>query len=187
MGSFKSAEKSKQRGRQLGKINASLDEKLKNFKWGEYRLENLFVGTNGDFDIQKEHINGKGEYVITAGLTNNGLLGRTDIKAKILKKGTITVDMFGFAFYRHFKYKIVTHARVFSLEPLFNITDNQGLFLASTFHFINKKFGYDNMCSWEKIKNIKIKLPIKNNEKDKIDNIDFDFMESFIAGLEAEQ
>ena len=160
---------------------------MKNVKWGEYKLGELFDSTNGDFDIQKEHINGKGEYVITAGLTNNGILGRTNIKAKILKKGTITVDMFGFAFYRQFEYKIVTHARVFSLEPLFKITDNQGLFLASAFHFINKKFGYDNMCSWGKIQNIKIKLPIKSNENNKIDNIDFDFMETFIAELEAER
>ena len=125
--------------------------------------------------------------MITAGLTNNGILGRTDIKAKIFNKGTITVDMFGFAFYRQFKYKIVTHARVFSLEPLCKITDKQGLFLASTLHFINKKFGYDNMCSWDKIKNTKIKLPVKCTEDNKVDNIDFAFMESFIAELEAER
>ena len=145
-------------------MNASLNEKLKAVKWGEYELNKLFVGTNGDFDIQKEHINGKGEYVITAGLTNNGILGRTDIKAKIFNKGTITVDMFGFAFYRQFKYKIVTHARVFSLEPLCTVTDKQGLFLAGALHFVNRNFGYDNMCSWEKIQNTKIKLPVKSVE-----------------------
>lgn len=89
--------------------------------------------------------------------------------------------MFGFAFYRQFKYKMVTHARVFSLKPKFKMTENQGLFLSNSFHFINKKFGYENMCSWVKIKEEKIQLPIKNEE------IDFDFMESFIAELEAER
>jgi hypothetical protein len=88
--------------------------------------------------------------------------------------------MFGFAFYRQFKYKIVTHARVFSLKPKFKITKRQGLFLTNSLHFLNKKFGYENMCSWEKIKKEKIQLPTKNGK------IDFDFMDKFIADLEVE-
>ena len=154
---------------------------MKNVEWGEYRISELFDSSNGDFDIQKQHINNKGEYVITAGVTNNGILGKTDVKAKIFDEETITVDMFGFAFYRPFKYKMVTHARVFSLKPRFNMTESQGLFVASSMHFLNKKFGYENMCSYEKIKADKIKLPIKEGE------LDFDFMESFIAELEAER
>ncbi len=90
--------------------------------------------------------------------------------------------MFGFAFYRPFKYKIVTHARVFSLKPKFTITKNQGLFLANSFHHLNRKFGYENMCSWNKIKNEKIELPIVKNNV-----LDFDFIEKFIALLEAER
>lgn len=93
---------------------------------------------------------------------------------------TLTVDMFGYTFYRNFKYKLVTHARVFSLKPLFEMTENQGLFLASSLNFLHTKFGYNNMCSWEKIKNLNIKLPIKNEK------IDFQFMESFINELEEE-
>ncbi len=65
------------------------------------------------------------------------------------------------------------------MKPKFEISKKQGLFFANSLHFLNKKFGYENMCSWEKIKNEKIQLPIKNGK------IDFDFMESFIAELEA--
>ena len=57
----------------------SLNDKLKNVKWGEFILEEIFDSSNGNFDIQKEHINGKGNYVITAGFTNNGILGKTDV------------------------------------------------------------------------------------------------------------
>lgn len=89
--------------------------------------------------------------------------------------------MFGFAFYRPFRYKMVTHARVFNLVPKFNITDAQGLFIVNSLHFLNQSYGYENMCSWAKIQNKKIRLPKKNNK------IDFDFMESFIAELEAER
>ncbi len=154
---------------------------LQNVEWGEYRLGDLFDSYNGDFDIKKEHINDKGEYVITAGLTNNGIAGKTDIKAKIFDAKTITIDMFGYAFYRKFRYKIVTHARVFSLYPKMKITDFQGLFMGSAFHFLNKEFGYENMCSWTKIENKKILLPSINGK------IDFEFMEKFIAELEAQR
>ena len=138
----------------------------------------MFDSFSGDFDIQKEHVNSKGDYVITAGLNNNGILGRSDIEAKIIEKQTFTIDMFGFAFYRSFQYKMVTHARVFSLKPKFNISDNIGLFIVNSFKFLQKKFGYENMCSWKKIKDEQIKLPIKNEE------IDFEFMEDFIKELE---
>lgn len=155
---------------------------LNNVEWGEFELEKLFDSFSGNYDIQKEHINGKGEYVITSGITNNGVLGKTDVPAYIFDAKTITVDMFGFAFYRQFIYKMVTHARVFSLVPKFNITDRQGLFIANAFHFLPKKFGYQNMCSWAKIKNEKIQLPILKSGE-----IDFDFMESFIAELEVQR
>lgn len=114
-------------------------------------------------------------------MTDNGILGKTDIPAKVFEKGTITVDMFGCAFYRQFKYKMVTHARVFSLKPISPITDNQGLFLSNSLKFLSREFGYENMCSWDKIKSKMLQLPIKN------DQIDFDFMESFIGELEAER
>lgn len=56
---------------------------LKNVRWGEFKLGELFESSNGNYDIQKEHINGIGDYVITSGLLNNGVLGKTDIPAKI--------------------------------------------------------------------------------------------------------
>ncbi|MFP6083298.1 restriction endonuclease subunit S [Helicobacter pylori] len=137
------------------------------------------------FDIQKRHINHKGEFVITAGLSNNGVLGQSDIKAKVFESHTITIDMFGCAFYRSFPYKMVTHARVFSLKPKFEINHKIGLFLSTLFFGYPKKFGYENMCSWAKIKNDKVILPLKPTAKTQtLEDIDFTFMEKFIAELE---
>lgn len=162
-----------------------LSSQLNAIKWGEFRLGDLFEASNGDFDIQKRHINHKGEFVITAGLSNNGVLGQSDIKAKVFESHTITIDMFGCAFYRSFAYKMVTHARVFSLKPKFEINHKIGLFLSTLFFGYPKKFGYENMCSWAKIKNDKVILPLKlTANAQSLDDIDFDFMEKFIAELE---
>ncbi|MUU60881.1 restriction endonuclease subunit S [Helicobacter pylori] len=165
----------------IGPLNSQLNA----IKWGEFRLGDLFEASNGDFDIQKCHINHKGEFVITAGLSNNGVLGQSDIKAKVFESHTITIDMFGCAFYRSFAYKMVTHARVFSLKPKFEINHKIGLFLSTLFFGYPKKFGYENMCSWAKIKNDKVILPLKPTAKTQtLEDIDFDFMEKFIAELE---
>ncbi|WP_187865639.1 restriction endonuclease subunit S [Helicobacter pylori] len=162
-----------------------LSSQLNAIKWGEFKLEDLFEASNGDFDIQKRHINHKGEFVITAGLSNNGVLGQSDIKAKVFESHTITIDMFGCAFYRSFAYKMVTHARVFSLKPKFEINHKIGLFLSTLFFGYPKKFGYENMCSWVKIKNDKVILPLKPTANAQtLEDIDFDFMEKFIAELE---
>ncbi|WP_121090233.1 restriction endonuclease subunit S [Helicobacter pylori] len=162
-----------------------LSSQLNAIKWGEFKLGDLFEASNGDFDIQKRHINHKGEFVITAGLSNNGVLGQSDIKAKVFESHTITIDMFGCAFYRSFPYKMVTHARVFSLKPKFEINHKIGLFLSTLFFSYPKKFGYENMCSWAKIKNDKVILPLKPTANAQaLEDIDFIFMEKFIAELE---
>ncbi|GAA7874516.1 restriction endonuclease subunit S [Helicobacter pylori] len=163
-----------------------LSSQLNAIKWGEFKLGDLFEASNGDFDIQKRHINHKGEFVITAGLSNNGVLGQSDIKAKVFESHSITIDMFGCAFYRSFPYKMVTHARVFSLKPKFEINHKIGLFLSTLFFGYPKKFGYENMCSWAKIKNDKVILPLKPTANTQtLKDIDFNFMEKFIAELEA--
>lgn len=151
-------------------------------EWGEFKIEELFQSKSGNFDIQKKHINGLGINVVTSGLADYGILGKTDIEAAVFPSGTITVDMFGNAFYRSFEYKMVTHARVFSLIPNEPITQAQGVFISSSLGFLCSKFGFENMCTWDKIKGFYIKLPSNSNSE-----IDYDFMESFIAELEAER
>lgn len=163
-------------------MNASLNEKLGNVKWGEYKLEDLFDSYNGNFDIQKKHINGIGTLVITSGLANCGILGKTDVPAKVFPAGTITIDMFGNTFYRNIEYKMVTHARVFSLCPKHSITENQGLFISSALRFIQHKYDFDSMCTWDKIKSLHISLPTNNTG-----TIDYTFMNNYIAELKTER
>ena len=151
--------------------------------WKEFKISDLFDVMTGDFDIQKEHINGKGAIVITAGETDNGVLGKTDIKAKIVPANTITVDMFGKCAYRDFEYKMVTHARVFALVPKYSdFNEKSGLFISTLLSKLTTGFSYSDMCSWNKIKNFTIKLPTKE-----VEEIDFEYMEKYIAELEGQR
>lgn len=151
--------------------------------WKEFRLDELFSAESGDFDIKKEHINGLGVDVVTAGETENGILGKSDIMAKVFDGNTITIDMFGKCTYRPDCYKMVTHARVFSLKCLFDDFDEKsGLYIATMLQKLVSGFSYSNMCSWNKIKDLSIKLPVTE-----VEEIDWEYMQERITELEQER
>ena len=164
----------------------------------EFIFSDLFTSQTGDTDIQKKDINGKGCYVVSAGLSNHGIIGKTDREAKVIDKNTITVDMFGNAFYRDTDYKMVTHARVFALSPKFEMTESSGLYMTSCMSYLTKKFAYSNMCSWNKIQDLPLCLPIQTDDSGKpvIDTDktysqkgyipDWDYMEKYIKATEKE-
>lgn len=131
--------------------------------WKKIKIGDIFDSQNGDFDIKKEHINGKGLPVVSSGVADRGLIGKTDIKAKEFKARTLTVDMFGNAFYRDEPYKMVTHARVFSLTPKIDVDDKIGEYLETKLKSLNTMFEYNNMCSFKKIQDLEIELPFDKN------------------------
>ncbi|MDR1912066.1 MAG: restriction endonuclease subunit S, partial [Helicobacteraceae bacterium] len=146
-----------------------------------FRIGDLFKSQNGDFDIQQKHINGRETFVVSSGETNSGVIGKSDVEAKVFPAGTITVDMFGYAYYRGHDYKMVTHARVFSLslKDGQNLSREIGLYFVVQFGFFKKIFSYNDMASWNKIKDIEISLPVTSSGE-----IDFAYMESYIRELE---
>lgn len=154
----------------------------------EFKVGELFDGTSGDTDIKKKHLDGDGYPVITAGVANLGVAGYSSVTAKILPANTLTIDMFGNCYFRPFEYKMVTHARVFSLS-LKNgqLTPETGLFICTMFKQLSLKYSYGNMCSYSKIKTESIQLPVKPGT-DAVtyiqDDIDWDYMESYIQELE---
>lgn len=152
---------------------------MKRVEWGEYKIDELFSAQTGDTDLQQKDCNGLGEYLVNSGLDNCGVKGRTDRQAKIFPANTITIDFWGNAFYRDFEYKMATHNHVFSLSGDIIKNRRVGIFLANQFFYMRKVFSYNYMGTWNKIKDMSIFLPIKDNK------IDFDFMEDFVAELEA--
>ena len=154
----------------------------------EFKIGDLFDGVSGDTDIKKEHLNGEGYPVITAGVDNLGIAGYASINAKILPENSLTVDMFGNGYFRPFEYKMVTHSRVFALtlknRPL---TQEAGLFICTMLKWLQSKYNYSNMCTYNKIKNEIIQLPVKpgtNKVNYTEDDIDWAYMEAYIHELE---
>ena len=156
-------------------------EKEKKFK--SFILSSLFSSATGDVDIQKKDINGKGYPVVSSGLDNQGVIGYSDIPAKVLPANTITIDMFGNVFFRDFEYKEVTHARIFTLIPKsFELSAGTGLYIVSILSRQTKRFSYNNMASWNKMKTFEISLPV-----DADGSIDWQYMQERIAELEQER
>lgn len=166
-----------------GKIEASLNNKLQAVKWGEYKLGDLFEvdSYTKRFDANKVVVkeNGKYPYIVRTSI-NNGQKGYIDADKQYLNEGNTiafgqdTATMF----YQEKPY--FTGDKIKVLKPRnsrFN-RNNAQFFLAA----MRKPF---ELFSWgassynvEIIKNQKIVLPVKNNE------IDFDYIESFILELE---
>lgn len=148
----------------------------------EFEVGELFDGVSGDTDIKKVHLDGDGYPVITAGVDNLGVAGYSSVTAKILPANTLTVDMFGNCYFRPFEYKMVTHARVFSLSlKNGHLTPETGLFICTMLKWLSTKYNYSNMCSYNKIKNETIQLPVKSGTDD---DIDWDYMASYVRTME---
>lgn len=158
----------------------------------KYKISTLFDYQSGNTDLKKEHINGKGFPVVSSGVENTGIIGFTDVEARILPACSITVDMFGNVYYRDFKYKEVTHARVFTLIPKgFSLNNETGLYFVASLKFLSKIYSYDNMCSYAKISDMTVLLPVIENSNPNheytVNDIDWKYMQKRIAELEQER
>lgn len=147
----------------------------------QFKISELFQAQNGDVDIKKRDINWLGCSVITSGRDNCGIAGMSDISAKIFDAGTITIDMFGNAYYRDFMYKMVTHAIVFSirLKNGKKMNYKTGLFIVSSLSFLKSIFSFDKMCTFDKIKNFNISIPVTETG-----DIDTEYIDAFMTDIE---
>lgn len=142
-------------------------------------LKKIFTAQTGDVDLQQKDIDNKGEYFINSGVQNYGIKGRTSRKARIFNANTITVDFFGNVYYRPFKYKMATHNHVFSLSGDIIKNDKVGLYLVAQMNYFKHIFSYNEMATWNKIKELEISVPILEDG-----SIDYDYMERYISVIE---
>ena len=176
-----------------GKIDAPLNKKLQNVEWGMYKIADLFE------KIKVETLNykakqlpsvPKGDFVLpalTAGIQNQGLNNYVPLDGATILKNVISISAnganTGATFFQSRNFTVLQDAYAIKWkDSKQNLTRNQYLFLVSAISkAIYGNYAWTNKAGWERIKNDKICIPVRNGE------IDFDFMESFIAELETQR
>ncbi len=145
---------------------------------GENGLFDIILPT-GDIQAQKTD---NGDYpLISSGKNNNGICKYIDktSESKTIQANTITVDMFGKAFYHDYEFYCVSHGRVNILIPKFNITRNIGLYVTKVIENVTiPKYEFLDMCSQGVLIKERIKLPTNKNGEP-----DWEYMESYMKNI----
>lgn len=162
-------------------MTASLNEKLRTVKWGKYKTSELFQPQKITNMLSKEDLSEKFNFpAYSSESTNNGIIGYTDSPEFICDDEHPVFVTFG------------DHTCSFNIATKsFSVLDNVKVLLPSI-HNIRcllwiitawqkqiPNLGYAR--HWRIAKNCIVELPTRDGE------IDFDFMESFVAELEAQR
>ncbi|QUB42209.1 restriction endonuclease subunit S [Prevotella veroralis] len=172
-------------------MDASLNKRLNEVKWGEYKIGELFAKIKikalkyKTADLPKSP---QGNYVLpalTAGIQNQGLNNYVPKNNATILKNVISISAngknTGATFYQNKEFTVLQDAYAIRWKDKNDIlNDCHYLFLAGTISkAIYGNYEWTNKAGWERIKTDKIFLPITSAKK-----IDFDFIEEFIAELE---
>lgn len=183
MGSINAFEKSRLGGRPPGKITASLNEKLQNIEWGEYKLGDLFEIENTlSFNTDKLVSGTEYDYVTRTSL-NQGILQTTGFinEENINPSGTWSLGLLQMDFFYR-KKPWYAGQFVRKITPKIAITDSSILFFSTLLNKQKQRLLSVLVRDVDKVfLSTKIQLPTHSGK------IDFDFMESFVAELEAQR
>jgi len=116
-----------------------------------------------------------------AGITNSGVVNYISNPVASFPKNSITVDIFGNVFYRNYDFGAGDDTGVYWNNEKEYSKETMLFFAIAMGKSLCGKFSYGKKLRSSQSLNFKIQLPTKNGK------IDFEFMESFIAELEAER
>ena len=85
-------------------MNASLNEKLRNVKWGEFKFNEVFNNIKQGRRLKKDDQRAGNVPFVMAGTTNNGVVGFISNPVASFSKNSITIDIFGNTFYRGYAF-----------------------------------------------------------------------------------
>jgi hypothetical protein len=178
VGSVQYFKRPKSRGR-LGKVEISLNDKLNGVEWGEFAFKTIFDHIAQGRRLKKEdQIAGHIPFVM-AGVTNTGVVNYISNPVANFPKNSITVDIFGNTFYRDYAFGAGDDTGVYWNDKKAYSKETMLFFTASIAQSLSGKFDFGYKLRSSHSVNFKIQLPLKNGE------IDYDFMNRFVAELEA--
>ena len=156
--------------------------------WGEFVVGELFDVQLSDGDNKPKKLP-KGDIpLVSAGNTNNGVVGSFESDTIIFPAHSITVDMFGQAFYQPKEFQAVSHGRINILVPNFENNKNIGQFIVTILNAQCQKYSFTEMLTSKKIKAESIPLPLKpfaDPENYDQTDIDWDYMEKVMSRVTA--
>lgn len=140
-------------------------EDYKSFDWDSYNLEDLFgKSTRGKRLKSEDRIAGALPFV-TAGETEEGVSAFIGNKVEVFDKNTTTIDMFGSAKYRSFRYGADDHVAVVHTEA---VPTKAAIFVSSAIHKAahTGKFDYGHNFYAKDADALDILLPTKDGKPD---------------------
>lgn len=163
-------------------MNASLSEKLSAVKWGEFKYKDVFNRIEQGRRLKKDdQIDGTIPFVMS-GTTNAGVVNYIANPVASFPKNAITIDIFGNTFYRNYAFGAGDDTGVY-WNDVTAYSSNAMLFFAVAMQkSMMGRFSYGKKLRSSQSENFTMRLPVTDNG-----SINFDFMESFIAELEAER
>ena len=178
--------KTKHTRRRAGKVNAPLNEKLKSVEWGEFKLGDLFeIKPTKYYRLQNEEIISKNGNVplVSNSSIENGVMGFSNLKP--LNKGntlTCSDTTLGADTMFYQQKDFIGYSHIQHLVPKFKPFNKEiaSAIISACIVATSKKYDYGNKFNRDAMNKTIIHLPTKNSK------IDFEFMESFIADIEAE-
>lgn len=187
MGSKFASEESS--GGRLGKIDAPLDKKLQAVKWGEYRLGDLFeINPTKWYKLTNEQIMSENGTVplVSNSSTDNGVMGFSNLEANNSGNSISCSDTtLGADTMYYQKDDFIGYQHIQHLVPKFErFNQSIALYIISACRVATSNAGYDYAHKFNRaaMNSTVILLPTTSNNE-----IDFDFMESFIRELEEER
>lgn len=145
--------------------------------WGEFSLESLFgKSTRGRRLKSDDRILGNLPFV-TAGETDEGVSAFIGNNVIVFSENTTTIDMFGSAKYRNYKYGGDDHIAVVHTQ---NLPKLASIFVTSAIHktSYNGQFNYGRNFYAKDADELNISLPSQNNSPD------YELMETFISAIQ---
>ena len=175
-------------------MNASLNEKLGNVKWGDYKMGELFQRVKANkLPYKADELPNQplGEYTLpclTSSFNNQGLNYYAPREGATVLQNVISIpsnsDVYR-AYYQPNDFTVLSDA--YAIRWILDdreLSSRQYLFMVMCINKVTDLpiYSYKNkLGGWNVVKNKHIQLPQRRGE------IDFDFMESIVAELEAER
>ena len=139
--------------------------KFETLEWSSFNLKDLFgQSTRGKRLKGADRISGNLPFV-TAGEADEGISAFISNDVEVFEKNTTTIDMFGSAKYRNYKYGADDHIAVVHTE---NLPKYASIFMTTAIHKSshNGQFNYGKNFYAKDADELFIQLPVKNGTPD---------------------